>query len=85
MSKKVNFKEIVIEDIHGEEAKGDFQETLGNQLYMGGRNIKECELGRKIYFAEGEIDLSDEEIKIVKENIKGWGYVARTGIEKMLE
>lgn len=83
--KKVNFREVVLEDIRGEKVKADFQEVLGNQLYMQGRDIRECELGKKIYFAEGEIELSDDEANIVKESVKGWSYVARTAIEKMLD
>ena len=83
--KKVNFREIVIEDIRGEKVKADFHEVLGNQLYMQGRDIRECELGRKIYFAEGEIELNDDEAKIVRDAVKGWSYVARTAIEKMLD
>jgi hypothetical protein len=83
--KKVNFREIVIEDIHGNPMPGDFHEVLGNQLYMQGRDIKECELGRNIYFAEGEIELTDDEAKIVRDAVKGWSYVARTAIEKMLD
>ena len=57
--KKVNFREIVIEDIRGEKVKADFHEVLGNQLYMQGHDIRDCELGRKIYFAEGEIEITD--------------------------
>ena len=83
--KKVNFREIIIEDIRGEKVKADLQEVLGNQLYMQGRDIKECELGRKIYFAEGEIEITDDEAKIVREAVKGWSYIARTAIEKMLD
>jgi hypothetical protein len=83
--KQVNFREIIIEDIRGEKVKADLQEVLGNQLYMQGRDIKECELGRKIYFAEGEIELTDDEAKIVRDAVKGWSYVARTAIEKMLD
>jgi hypothetical protein len=81
----VNFREIIIEDIRGEKVKADLQEVLGNQLYMQGRDIRECELGRKIYFAEGEIELTDDEAKTVKEAVKGWSYIARTAIEKMLD
>jgi hypothetical protein len=83
--KKVNLREVQLEDIHGNPMPGDFHEVLGNQLYMQGRDIKECELGRKIYFAEGEIELTDDETKIVREAVKGWSYVARTAIEKMLD
>jgi hypothetical protein len=83
--KKVDFKNVQIEDIKGNHAPADFHEVLGNQLYMQGRDIKECELGRKIYFAEGEIELTDDEAKIVRDAVKGWSYVARTAIEKMLD
>ena len=83
--KKVDFKKVMMEDIHGNPMPGDFHEILGNQLYMQGRDIRECELGRKIYFAEGEIELTDDEAKTVKEAVKGWSYIARTAIEKMLD
>ena len=83
--KKVNLREVQLEDIHGNPMPGDFHEVLGNQLYMQGRDIKECELGRKIYFAEDEIELTDDEAKIVREAVKGWSYVVRTAIEKMLD
>ena len=46
--KKVNFKEITIKDINGNDIVADFQKQLGNQLYMQGQNIEECELGKKI-------------------------------------
>ena len=83
--KKVDFSKVTMEDIKGEPMPGDFHEVLGNQLYMQGRDIKECELGRKIYFAEGEIEITDDEAKIVRDAVKGWSYIARTAIEKMLE
>lgn len=83
--KKVDFKKVMMEDINGKPMPGDFHEVLGNQLYMQGRDIRECELGRKIYFAEGEIEITDDEAKTVKEAVKGWSYIARTAIEKMLD
>ena len=83
--KKVNFREIVLEDIRGEKVKADFQEVLGNQLYMQGADIKECELGRKIFFADGEVELSDEEVKTVSNAVQSWRYIAKTAILKTLE
>ena len=83
--KKVDFKKVQMEDIHGKPMDGDFHEVLGNQLYMQGRDIKECELGRKIFFAEGDIEITDDEAKIVRDAVKGWSYIARTAIENMLE
>lgn len=81
---KVNFSKIIIKDIEGREVQADFQKQLGNQLYMQGRNIEECELGKRIYFAQGEVELSDKEAAIVKQAVAGYSYIARTAIENQL-
>jgi hypothetical protein len=83
--KKVNFREIIIEDIRGEKVKADLHEVLGNQLYMQGADIKECELGRKIFFAECEVELSDEELRTVSNAVQQWRYIAKTAVLKALD
>ena len=82
---KVNFSRIVIKDIEGRDVQADFQKQLGNQLYMQGRDIEECELGKRIYFADGEVELSDKEAAIVKQAVAGYSYVARTAIIGVIE
>jgi hypothetical protein len=86
--KKVDFSKIEIVLIDGTKTKADFQhgkDGIGNQLYMTGRDIEACELGKKIYFAEGEVELSDKEIQIVTNAVAGWSYVARTAIIEALK
>ena len=84
---KVNFREIMIPDIEGNSTMVDFQKQLGNQLYMQGQNIEECELGKKIYFTpkDAPTELTIEEIAIVRRAIAGYGYVARQSIIKAIE
>lgn len=82
---KVDFSNIIIRDIEGCEVKADFKKQLGNQLYMQGRDIEECELGKKIFFAKGEVELSDKERDIVKQATQGYSYVARTAIEEAMK
>lgn len=82
---KVNFSKIIIKDIEGREVEADFQKQLGNQLYMQGRNIEECELGKRIYFAEGDVELTDKEAAIVKQAVQGYSYIARTAIENQIK
>ena len=84
--KKVNFKTITIKDINGNDIVADFQKQLGNQLYMQGQNIEECELGKKIYFTpDGEAtELDDKEVAIIRKAVQGYSYVARTAIEQAL-
>ena len=81
--KKVDFSKIEMVLIDGTKVKTDFQHGengIGNQLYMTGRDIEACELGKKIYFADGEGELDEKEIQIVTNAVAGWSYVARTAI-----
>ena len=82
---KVNFAKIIIKDIEGRDVQADFQKQLGNQLYMQGRNIEECELGKRIYFAHGDVELSKKECAIVKQAVQGYSYIARTAIENQIK
>ena len=84
MTKKVNFAEIIIRDINGQEQKADVRQLLGNMLYMQGQNIEECELGQVIFHSgsEGpeEIDLDDKQQKIITDFAERLPYVMRTGL-----
>ena len=82
---KVNFSQIKLKDIEGNVVTADFQKQIGNQLYMQGHDIEECELGKKIYFAEGEIELTEKELDMVRRITAGYYFVARQGIEDMLK
>lgn len=82
--KRIDFTKIVIKDIEGHEQTADFSKQLGNQLYMQGHDIEECELGKRIYFAGGEVELTAEECAIVKKAIAPYSYVARDAIIRQL-
>jgi hypothetical protein len=81
---KVDFAKVPIENIEGVVIEMSFRQQIGNQLYMTGRNIEECELGKRIYFSDGEIELSEKEVAIVKHIIEGYSFVAREALCKML-
>lgn len=83
---KVNFSRISMKDIEGNVLTANFRQQLGNQLYMQGRNIEECELGKKIYFTDEdkETELNEKEVGMIKQAIAGYGFVARTAIEEAL-
>jgi hypothetical protein len=82
---KVKFANIKIKDIEGNEQIADFQKQIGNQLYMTGQNIEECELGKRIYFAEGEVELTPEECTMVRRVTAGYSYVARIAIDAAMK
>lgn len=84
MGTKVNFTNIILKDIEGNDQKVDIAKTLGNQLYMQGQNIEECELGRRIYF-EGEVEMSDKDVETVTRAVSNYAYVLRTAITDALK
>lgn len=77
--KKTDFRKILIPDIEGHVQEADFSKQLGNQLYMQGQNIEECELGKRIYF-DGEVELSEADASAVKKIIAGYSFVARQAL-----
>ena len=89
MSKKVDFRNIVIRDINGQETKADVTALFGNMLYMQGQNIEECELGQAIYHQGDEgpeaLELSDKQVDIVKAYAERLPYVMRTGIKEAVQ
>ena len=89
MSKKVDFRNIVIRDINGEETKADVTALFGNMLYMQGQNIEECELGQAIYHQGDEgpeaLELNDKQVAIVKTYAERLPYVMRTGIKEAVQ
>lgn len=89
MSKKVDFRNIQIRDINGQETKADVTALFGNMLYMQGQNIEECELGQAIYHQNDEgpeaLELSDKQVAIVKAYAERLPYVMRTGIKNAVQ
>lgn len=86
--KKVDFSQIEVEMIDGKMAKADLQHGengLGNQIYMQARELKWKDLGRKIYYAEGEVEISEEEEKHILDFIKPWSLVLQEGIKRAFE
>ena len=80
---KVDFSKIELEMIDGSKKTVDFQHGengLANQIYMGAREIKWRDLGRRLYYAEGEIELNDEEVVYIKQHVQGWVLVAREAV-----
>lgn len=86
--RKVDFSKIELEMIDGTTQRADFQHGengIANQIYMQAREIKWKDFGKKLYYAEGEIELTDEEAKYVLNFVQEWSCVAREGIERALK
>ena len=81
---KLDFGAIPVKDIEGNIVPIDIKKVLGNQMYMQGADIVECETGSKIYHSEGEIELDTKQAEAVKKFTQGYSYIVRKAIEDSL-
>lgn len=81
---KVNFRTITFKDIEDKEQLFDCQKELGNAIYMQAANIEERDLGRKIYYANGDVELTDQQVEVVKRFAARYSFVLREAVEKAL-
>lgn len=81
---KVNFKTIPFKDIEDKEQLFDCQKEIGNAIYMQAANIEERDLGRMIYYADGEVELTDQQVEVVKRFAARYSFVLREAVEKAL-
>lgn len=81
---KVNFKTITFKDIEDKEQLFDCQKEIGNAIYMQAADIEERDLGRKIYYADGEVELTDKQVEVVKRFASRYSFVLREAVEKAL-
>lgn len=81
---KVNFRTITFRDIEDKEQLFDCQKELGNAIYMQAADIEERDLGRKIYYANGEVELTDKQVDVVKRFAARYSFVLREAVENAL-
>lgn len=81
---KVNFRTITFKDIEDKEQLFDCQKELGNAIYMQAANIEERDLGRKIYYANGDVELTDQQVEVVKRFATRYSFVLREAVETAL-
>ena len=85
---KADFSKVELAMIDGSKQIVDFQHTqdgLANQMFMQAREIKWYELALRIYHADGDVELSDEEVEYILNFIKPWSIVAQKGIEAAIK
>lgn len=64
----VDFSKIEVSGIEGKEYT-DIRKPLGNYLYYQSTDLIGSELGKRIYFSEADIELTEQEVKIIMEAV----------------
>lgn len=67
--KQIDFSNIIIKDIEGNDVAVDISKDLGNAIYYGARDIAVADLGRNIYHQK-KVEMNDEDVKVVRQYIE---------------
>lgn len=82
---KIDFTKVPVKDIDGKEFKADLHKELGQQLYMQGQTMEECDLGSLIYHTDGPVELNVEQAACVSRWVERWPFVTRTAVKTLLD
>lgn len=68
---KIDFSNLTVQwNLEGEPQHVDIRKSLGNHIHQQTGDLAEDELAKRIYFADGPIELTDEEAKTVTTYVK---------------
>lgn len=82
---KVNFTAVkCFPQLRGNEVTINFGQQMGESIYQGAKSLKDVKLANRIYDAEGEMELSDEEKETVKNAANNFIWWAKVGILRAL-
>lgn len=84
MTKKIDFRKLMLKDIEGNVIPTDISKPLGNMLYMQGANIEECELGRDIYH-NGEVELDENGVEVIKRFTNNFSFIMRQAVFEAMQ
>lgn len=71
---KIDFREIQVKDIEGNNSTVDIAKMLGNAIYQRTADLGELELAQNIY-KNGEVEVSPEQAESIKKYVST-GFVA---------
>lgn len=66
---KIDFREIQVKDIEGNNSTVDIAKMLGNAIYQKTADLGELELAQQIY-KNGEVELSTNQAERIKEYVR---------------
>ena len=78
---KIDFREIQVKDIEGNNSTVDIAKMLGNAIYQKTADLGELELAQNIY-KSGEVEVSPEQAESIKKYVST-GFVAFVQVRLM--
>ena len=81
----IDFSKITIKNFKGETEVKNYKNYIAEQLYNQSHDESGAILAQKIANSTGEIELNEDECKIIKTMLAPFPYYIRTAIESQLE
>ena len=82
---KIDFSKIPVKNVKGETEVKNYRDYIAEQLYNQSHDEEGALLAQKIAQSEGEIELSEDECKILKTLLAPYPYFMRTAIEELMK
>ena len=82
---KIDFTKVPVKNVKGQTEEKNYRDYIAEQLYNQSHDEAGVNLAQKIANATGDIELNEDEIKIIKTLLAPYPYYMRTAIEEALK
>ena len=82
---KIDFTKVPVKNVKGQKEEKNYRDYIAEQLYNQSHDEAGVNLAQKIANATGDIELNEDEIKIIKTLLAPYPYYMRTAIEEALK
>ena len=81
----IDFSQIPVKNVKGQTEVKDYKDYLAEQLYNQSHDEEGVLLAQKIAQSEGEVELSEDECKILKTLLQPYPYFMRSAFDELLK
>ena len=81
----IDFSKIPVKNVKGETEVKNYRDYIAEQLYNQSHDEAGALLAQKIAQSEGDIELSEDECKILKTLIAPYPYFMRSAFDELLK
>lgn len=82
---KINFTKVPIKNVKGQTEEKNYRDFIAEQIYIQSHDEEGVLLAQNIAQSEGEIELSEDECKILKTLLQTYPYFMRTAFDELLK
>ena len=82
---KIDFTKVPVKNVKGQTEEKNYRDYIAEQLYNQSHDEAGVNLAQKIANATDDIELNEDEIKIIKTLLAPYPYYMRTAIEEALK